>query len=132
MKKNIKLIIINIVIFICISTTKVMAVSASGSNGSQIIDLNMTIANFISGYGSSNVIELGSTILGYARAFTVIITVIVLTCMGIKYMFESIDQKAVDKKRFVNIAIGVVFLALFINIILEIFKIVNRIEAMLY
>lgn len=86
----------------------------------------------MTGYGKENFVSAGSWVLAYARIFSVILTVLVLTAMGFKFMFESVEEKAVDKKKFVNVAIGIIFLSLFINLVLEIFKFVNTMEAHLY
>jgi hypothetical protein len=101
--------------------------SSDGDSSSTIIDKEMTVYELVDDIGV-NYPKLIGYVLDIARIGSIFLTVIVLTIMGVKSMFSSIEQKAIDQKRFVNVAIGVIFLSLFINIIISIFELVDSLK----
>lgn len=62
------------------------------------------------------------------RNISIIITVLVLTILGVKYMIGSVNEKADYKKDFPNIIIGVVFIAGVFSIISVIFEVAEGIR----
>lgn len=61
-------------------------------------------------------------IIKLLRNVSIILTVLVITVLGIKYMIGSVEQKADYKKAYVNIIIGVVLVTMVTSIIDVIFS----------
>ena len=71
--------------------------------------------------------ELAGVIIKLLRNLSIIITIIVITILGVKYMLGSVEEKADYKKDYVNIIIGSVLISLTFSIVNVIFTIVDGI-----
>ena len=61
-------------------------------------------------------------IISTLRNVSVIITVLVITILGIKYMIGSVQEKAEYKKTYINIILGVVLITMVTTIVKVIFE----------
>lgn len=66
-------------------------------------------------------------IVKFLRNISIIITVLVITILGIKYMLGSVAEKAEYKKGYINIIIGVVIITGIFSIVDAIFSITNMV-----
>ena len=55
--------------------------------------------------------NITGNILGYVRTFGIILSVVILTIIGLKYIFSSLDEKASYKENAVPYVVGVFLLA---------------------
>lgn len=67
-------------------------------------------------------IDIVGFIIKILRNLSIILTVLVITVLGIKYMVGSVEQKADYKKAYINIIIGVVLVTMITSIIDVIFS----------
>lgn len=67
--------------------------------------------------------EIIGIIIAFLRNVSIIVTVLVLTILGVKYMLGSVNDKADYKKDFPNIIIGLVLISGIFSIISAIFSI---------
>lgn len=63
------------------------------------------------------------TIIAFLRNISIIVTVIVITILGIKYMVGSLEEKSEYKKDYVNIVIGTLLISGILSIISAVFSI---------
>lgn len=62
-------------------------------------------------------------IIVFLRNISIIVTVIVITILGIKYMVGSLEEKSEYKKDYVNIVIGTLLISGILSIISAVFSI---------
>lgn len=111
--KKLKLIILNMGLFIIMLYTKVFAG----------IDLN--IKEFETSNGAQNASKLVSKagiILGILQAIGSVVSVVMLIMIGIKYMLGSVEEKAEYKETLKPYIIGCVLLFIIPNLVQIIFK----------
>ena len=68
------------------------------------------------------VIDIVGFIIRLMRIGSILLTVLVITILGIKYIIGSVEQKADYKKAYINIIIGVVLVTMVTSIIDVIFS----------
>ena len=61
-------------------------------------------------------------IIAALRNVSIIITILVITLLGIRFMLGSVEEKAEYRKSFTTIIIGVVFITLTFSIVSAIFN----------
>lgn len=72
----------------------------------------------------SIVLKYIGTFIAFVRNMSIIITIIVITLLGIKFMLGSVQEKAEYKKSFITIIIGSIFITMSITIVDAIFTLV--------
>lgn len=108
-----------IIIFIL---TIILFASVSKVQASEdIMDWNFSIDQKV----PSKVTEVAGFIIKLLRNMSIIITILVITILGIKFMIGSVEEKAEYKKAYINIIIGVVFITLVTSIVDVIFSAFN-------
>lgn len=118
-KKTIAIIITFIITFIL---TIILFASVSKAQASDdIMDWNFSVDQPV----PSKVINVAGFIIKFLRNMSIIITILVITVLGIQYMLGSIEEKANYKKTSINIIIGVVFITLVTSIVDVIFSAFN-------
>lgn len=117
MKKVIKIMsVILIIATICMVTTNVFA-----ANGFiQPENLQGTDVN------STELQEIGNTIIGIIQAVGSVIAVVVLMVIGIKYMMGSAEEKAEYKKTLMPYLVGALILLFASNIVAMLFKLFSQ------
>ncbi len=73
----------------------------------------------------SKVIGVAGAFIAFLRNASAILTVLVITGLGIKYMLGSVQEKAEYKKSFLTIIIGVSVIALTTAVVDLIFRVVS-------
>lgn len=73
----------------------------------------------------SKVIDVVGAFIAFLRNASAILTVLVITGLGIKYMLGSVQEKAEYKKSFLTIIIGVSVIALTTAVVDLIFRVVS-------
>ena len=71
--------------------------------------------------------ELAGLIIKFLRNLSIIVTVVVITILGVKYMIGSVEEKADYKKDYINIIIGTVMITMVFSIVEVVFTIVEGI-----
>ncbi len=74
----------------------------------------------------SKITDVAGFIIKLLRNMSIIITILVITILGIQYMLGSVEEKANYKKTSINIIIGVVFITLVTSIVDVIFSAFNQ------
>ena len=69
----------------------------------------------------SKVANFVGVIIKALRNLSIVLTVLVITVLGIKYMIGSVQEKADYKKNYINIIIGVVLISMITTIVNIIF-----------
>lgn len=72
-----------------------------------------------------SVAKLVGLALKATQVFSIIATVIVTSILGVKYMMDSAEERAAEKRKFINIIIGVVMLTTITSVISAIFTMVD-------
>lgn len=72
----------------------------------------------------SIVLKYIGVFIAFVRNMSIIITIIVITLLGIKFMLGSVQEKAEYKKSFITIIIGSIFITMSITIVDAIFTLV--------
>ena len=113
--KNKKIFVIIIIFILAIILfASISRVQASD----EIMDWNFNLEQKV----PSKVSEIAGVIIKFLRNISIIITVLVITILGVKFMLGSVQEKAEYKKAYINIIIGVVFITLVTSIIDVIFS----------
>ncbi len=86
-----------------------------------IADWNFNVTSNV----PSKLVNVAGVIIRVLRNVAIMITVVVITALGIKYMVGSVQEKADYKKNYINIIIGVVLITMVTAIIDVIFNIAN-------
>ncbi len=74
----------------------------------------------------ATVIRVTGFIIKFLRNMSIIITILVITVLGIQFMLGSVEEKANYKKSAINIIVGVVFITLVTSIVDVIFSAFNQ------
>lgn len=133
MDKVLKIVVVTVILFAFILIPQVSFASShthsslldGGSGGAKpSIDYdNIETWNFsIAGSMPAKVLDIVAMILKILRNISIILTVLVITILGIKYMVGSVEQKAEYKKGYINIIIGVVLISTITSIVSFIFS----------
>ena len=72
----------------------------------------------------SIVLKYIGVFIAFVRNMSIIITIIVITLLGIKFMLGSVQEKAEYKQSFITIIIGSIFITMSITIVDAIFTLV--------
>lgn len=113
--KNKKIFVIIIIFILAIILfASISRVQASD----EIMDWNFSMEQQV----PAKISEFAGIIIRFLRNASIIITVLVITILGVKFMLGSVQEKAEYKKAFINIIIGVVFITLVTSIIDVIFS----------
>lgn len=99
--------------------------SGNGTQSIQKQEQDTDIANWDIGMSQDvpeKVIVVVGFIIKFLRNISIILTVLVITILGIKYMIGSVQEKADYKKAYVNIIIGVVLVTMITSIVDFIFS----------
>lgn len=115
MKKVNKIILIIAVILLLIIIPQVSFANSTVSNN--IADWNFSVNQTL----PTKITDIAGFIIKTLRNLSIVMTVIVITILGIKYMVGSVEQKADYKKGYTNIIIGVVLITMITSIIDVIF-----------
>jgi type IV secretory pathway VirB2 component (pilin) len=78
--------------------------------------------------GTNKITEKGGLLLGYVRITGSVIAVVILTAIGIKYMYGSVEEKAEYKKSMMPYLIGAVLLFGSSNLIQIIYDIMTTVN----
>ena len=90
---------------------------ASSVNYNNILEWNPTVNQTV----PTKLVNIAGLIIKLLRNCSIILTVLVITILGIKYMIGSVEQKAEYKKGYTNIIIGVALITMITTIIDAIF-----------
>ncbi len=113
--KNKKIFVIIIIFILAIILfASISRVQASD----EIMDWNFSMEQQV----PAKISEVAGVIIKFLRNISIIITVLVITILGVKFMLGSVQEKAEYKKAYINIIIGVVFITLVTSIIDVIFS----------
>ena len=78
--------------------------------------------------GTSNINQIGRTIVGLLRGFGTVVSVAALIAIGIKYMAGSVEEKAQYKKSMLPYVIGAVMVFAITNLIAIIVEVAGAIK----
>lgn len=117
MKKNIKIILILLLIIVALINNTVFAKDVIDPKGYTPGSLNKKDA--------SKVITIAGKILAVVRNIGIIISVIVLSIIGLKYMMCSVDEKANYKENMTPYVVGCLLLAMSTTIPSIIYDVLN-------
>lgn len=118
MRKYSKFIVILAVILVCIMIPQISFAT---------VDKDISTWNFNTDPSlPTPVANIVGWVVRFLRNISVIITIVVITILGIKYMIGSVQQKAEYKKDYINILIGVIMVTLITSIVDAIFSITQN------
>jgi hypothetical protein len=88
------------------------------------------VRNWSFGYNSSQTLpdtiaSLAGLVIKVIQTFTIIATVLVTILLGFKYMMSSLDERAANKRQFMNIIIGAVMACVVSSVVALIFDSMN-------
>ncbi len=114
MKRFSKAFIIIAVIMSIIIIPQLSFASGSSNILSWQFSMNQTVPTKIT--------NMAGFIIKLLRNVSIILTIVVITALGIKYMIGSVQEKADYKKSYINIIIGVVLISMITTIVNVIFE----------
>lgn len=107
------------IIIIFILTIILFASVSKVQASDEIMDWNFSMEQQV----PAKISEVAGFIIKLLRNVSIIITILVITIIGIQFMLGSVEEKANYKKTSMNIIIGVIFIALVTSIVDIIFTI---------
>ena len=109
------------IIIIFILTIILFASVSKVQASDDIMDWNFSVSQPV----PSKVINVAGFLIKFLRNMSIIITILVITILGIQFMLGSVEEKANYKKTSMSIIIGVVFITLVTSIVDVIFSAFN-------
>lgn len=110
------------IIFILITTIIFLLLFIPNSFATVTSFENMWNTAFQNPTMPTKVTKIAGIIIAFLRNVSIIITVIIITLLGLKYMLGSVEEKADYKKSFPNVIIGAVMISGIFSIVSAIFS----------